>query len=149
MTVNGRSASRLRRATPQVFVTDVERAMTFYRALLGFEVVFMYGDPPFYGEVRRGDASLNLRLVDRSPFVAGAREQEQLLSAYVTTTDVQDLYLEFEAAGVDVQEELQRKPWGAEEFVIRDPDENLLLFGAPSAEPSWAGRSGVSSPPGP
>lgn len=135
MPVTDTSAPRLQRASAQVFVTDFPRAMTFYRTLLGFEIVFTYGEPPFYGEVRRGDAGLNLRQVDESPFVADAREREQLLSAYIATTNAKDLFLEFQAAGVDFQERLQVKPWEANEFVVRDPDGNLILFGTPSAKP--------------
>ena len=29
------------------------------------------------------------------------------------------------------QERLKEKPWRAVEFVVRDPDGNLLLFGSP------------------
>ncbi|MBZ2196573.1 VOC family protein [Occultella gossypii] len=136
MPVTDTSAPRLQRANAQVFVTDFPRAMTFYRTLLGFEIAFTYGEPPFYGELRRGDACFNVRHVDKSPFVADVREQEQLLSAYVATTNAKDLFLEFQAAGVDFQERLQLKPWGANEFVVRDPDGNLILFGTPSAQPS-------------
>jgi uncharacterized glyoxalase superfamily protein PhnB len=110
--------------------------MTFYHTLLGFDIVFTYGEPPFYGEVRRGDAGFNVRHVDESPFVADVREREQLLSASIATSNAKDLFLEFQAAGVDFQERLQVKPWGANEFVVRDPDGNLLLFGTPPTQPS-------------
>lgn len=136
MPVTDMSAPRLQRASAQLFVIDFPRAMSFYRALLGFEIVFTYGEPPFYGEVRRGDASFNVRHVDESPFVADVREREQLLSAYVETTNAKDLFLEFEAAGVVFHERLQLKPWGANEFIVRDPDGNLILFGTPSTQRS-------------
>lgn len=134
MTVTDTSAPQLQRANAQVFVTDFPRALDFYRTLLGFEVVFTYGEPPFYGEVRRGEAGFNLRHVDESPFVAAVQEREQLLSAYITTTNAKDLFLEFQAAGVEFQERLQLKPWGANEFVVRDPDNNLILFGTPAIQ---------------
>lgn len=132
MPVTSTSALQLQQANAQVFVTDFQRALTFYRTLLGFDIVFTYGEPPFYGEVRRGDAAFNLRHVDESPFVAAVREQEQLLSASIRTTNAKELFLEFQAAGVEFQERLQLKPWGANEFVVRDPDANLILFGTPS-----------------
>ena len=132
VSVTDTSSHRLQRASAQLFVTDFARAMTFYRVLLGFEIVFTYGEPPFYGEVRRDDVGFNVRHVDESPFVPDVREQEQLLSASIATTNAKDLFLEFQAAGVDFQERLQKKPWGANEFVVRDPDGNLILFGTPS-----------------
>ncbi|WP_457226610.1 VOC family protein [Mycobacteroides abscessus] len=55
-------------AEPQLFVTDLERAVAFYVDKLGFEVAFTYGEPAFYGQVRRGGASLNLRKVSGPVF---------------------------------------------------------------------------------
>jgi len=121
---------RFERATATVFVTDFARAVTFYRDTLGFDVSYTYGEPPFWGEVQRDGALLNLRHVDRSPWVHGVRDAEQLLSAYVLVTDAKDLFVQYQGTGVDFHERLQRKPWGMNEFVVRDPDGNLLLFGS-------------------
>jgi catechol 2,3-dioxygenase-like lactoylglutathione lyase family enzyme len=126
------TAQRFERATACVFVTDFERALTFYRDLLGFEVAYTYGEPAFWGEISRDGALLNLRHVDVSPWVADVRDAEQLLSAYVLTTDAKALFIEYQERGVDFQERLQRKPWDMNEFVVRDPDGNLILFGGPS-----------------
>ena len=119
------------RALAVVFVTDFERALAFYCDTLGFEIAYTYGEPPFWGEVRRGDIAFNLRHVDESPWLPGLRDEEQLLSVTVTTTDVKALFLQYQAAGVDFQERLKEKPWRAVEFVVRDPDGNLILFGTP------------------
>jgi len=122
---------RFERATTCVFVTDFDRALAFYRDTLGFDVAYTYGEPAFWGEVTRDGARLNLRHVDSSPWVEGVREAEQLLSAYVLTTDAKTLFVEYQARGVDFQERLQRRPWDMNEFVVRDPDGNLILFGGP------------------
>jgi catechol 2,3-dioxygenase-like lactoylglutathione lyase family enzyme len=123
---------RFERATACVFVTDFDRALTFYRDVLGFAVAYTYGEPAFWGEISRDGALLNLRHVDVSPWVDGLRDAEQLLSAYVLTTDAKALFVEYQAHGIDFQERLQRKPWDMNEFVVRDPDGNLILFGGPS-----------------
>jgi catechol 2,3-dioxygenase-like lactoylglutathione lyase family enzyme len=128
--------SHLQRSLAQVFVTDFARALAFYRDTLGFDVVFTYGEPPFYGEVAREGAAFNLRYVGEMPFVAGRRDAEQLLSVAIRATDAKALFLRYQEAGVDFQERLRAKPWGADEFVIRDPDGNLILFGAPGATAS-------------
>ncbi|HEY5859516.1 MAG TPA: VOC family protein [Actinomycetota bacterium] len=122
------------RALAQVFVTDFDRSLAFYRDVLGFDVVFTYGDPAFYGEVSRGDAAFNLRHVDDSPFVAGVRDAGQLLSVSMRITDAALLFVEYEAAGVEFQERLRDKPWRDSEFVVRDPDGNLILFGSPTEQ---------------
>ena len=122
---------RFERALAQVFVTDFERSLAFYRDSLGFEVVFTHGDPAFYGEVARDGVAFNLRHVDESPFVTGVRDADQLLAVAVTTTDAKGLFLAYQEAGVEFQERLTTKPWHSREFVVRDPDGNLLLFGSP------------------
>lgn len=125
-------APSARRALAQVFVTDFARSLDFYRDALGFEVVFTYGEPAFFGEVRRDDAAFNLRHVDEAPFLPEVREASQLLSVAIVTTDAKRLFLAYQEAGVEFQERLQRKPWGSDEFVVRDPDGNLILFGSPT-----------------
>ena len=124
---------RFERATACVFVTDFDRALAFYRDTLGFDVVYTYGEPAFWGEVLRDGARLNLRHVDESPWQDGVRDAEQLLSAYVLVTDAKALFLEHQSQGVDFFERLQQKPWGSNEYTVRDPDGNLLLFGSPGA----------------
>ena len=36
---------------PQLFVADIKASCEFFTAKLGFVVDFIYGDPPFYGQV--------------------------------------------------------------------------------------------------
>jgi len=47
----------------QLFVADIQRSCDFYTNSLGFAVEFIYGDPPFYGQVVRDNARIALRLV--------------------------------------------------------------------------------------
>ena len=63
------------------------------------------------------------------------RDREQLLSASMTvatTEEIKFLFLEFRAAGVTFQQNLKREPWGSKTFVVKDPDDNLLLFAGPA-----------------
>ena len=115
----------------QVFVADVERACDFYRDKLGFGVAFVYGDPPFYGQVFRDRARINLRLVEEAVFVEEVRRREGLLSASITlgtAREVDELYRSYEAAGVSFQQGLKDEAWGARTFVVSDLDGNLILF---------------------
>jgi uncharacterized glyoxalase superfamily protein PhnB len=45
--------------------------------------------------------------------------------------DIKQLYLEYQSAGVDFHQPLRKEPWGARDFIVRDPDGNLLLFAGP------------------
>jgi uncharacterized glyoxalase superfamily protein PhnB len=115
-------------AFPQLFVSDIARACSYFEATLGFETVFTHGEPPFYGQVRRDGARLNLRHVDQPLFDSATREREQLLSAYLPVENVKSLFAEFQEKGADFHLPLAQQTWGAHYFIVRDPDGNLLCF---------------------
>jgi uncharacterized glyoxalase superfamily protein PhnB len=120
---------------PQLFVADVRRSCEFYTTKLGFSVEFVYGDPPFYGQVVRDAARLNLRLVGEPVFAGDVRTREALLAATVTlatTREIKQLFLEFQASGVSFRQTLKKEPWGARTFSVEDPDENVILFAGPA-----------------
>jgi catechol 2,3-dioxygenase-like lactoylglutathione lyase family enzyme len=122
-------------AEPQLFVADIKRSCDFFCEKLGFSLQFSYGSPPFYAQVVRDAARLNLRHVEEAVIDSGIRDREGLLSAAVTVAtadEIKLLFLEFQAAGVAFHQTLKRQPWGARTFVVQDPDENLLLFAGPA-----------------
>jgi catechol 2,3-dioxygenase-like lactoylglutathione lyase family enzyme len=120
----------------ELFVADIKASCAFFTSKLGFDVVFTYGEPPFYGQVKRDNARLNLRLVCEPVFAGDIREREQLLAASMTlgsAAEIRQLFVQYQSAGVDFQQTLKQEPWGARTFVVRDPDGNLLLFAGPAA----------------
>ena len=119
----------------ELFVADIKAACGYFTSRLSFEVVFTYGEPPFYGHVRRDKALLNLRMVCEPVFVGDIREREELLAASMTVdsaAEIKQLFLQYQAAGVDFFRPLKQEPWGARNFIVRDPDRNLLLFAGPA-----------------
>lgn len=125
----------LRMAEAQLFVSDFDASCEFFTSKMGFDVAFAYGEPPFYGQVKRDDAHLNLRHVDEPVFVGDIREREQLLSASIgvdTAAELRQLFTDYQSAGVSFHQPLKLEPWGVRTFIVRDPDGNLLLFAAPS-----------------
>jgi catechol 2,3-dioxygenase-like lactoylglutathione lyase family enzyme len=119
---------RLHAAYPQLFVCDMERAIVFYRDRLGFTVEYLYGEPPCYGLVSRDGVGLNLRHVDAPVFDPSSRDREMLLSANIPVEGIAGLFRDFESAHIDFAQRLQHQPWGTDDFVVRDPDGNLLCF---------------------
>ena len=122
-------------AEPQLFVTDVQRSCDFFGEKLGFSLVFSYGKPPYYAQVGRDAARLNLRCVERSLIESMVRDQEELLSVSLTVAtadEIKLLFLEFQSAGVSFRQTLKKQPWGAKNFVVKDPDGNLPLFAGPA-----------------
>jgi catechol 2,3-dioxygenase-like lactoylglutathione lyase family enzyme len=118
----------------QLFVADIKASCDFYTDKLGFTVAFVYGDPPYYGQVTRDHARLNLRMVCE-PVFTDIREREHLLSASLTVAtadEIKQLFLSYQAAGVPFHQTLKNEPWGARTFVVMDPDGNLILFAGPA-----------------
>lgn len=128
MRAESRSKPILVAAEPQLFVADIDTACEFYTKKLGFAVAFVYGDPPFYGQVVRDGARLNLRRLAEPAIDPQRRDREHLLSASITLDDAEPLFLEFQAAGVLFLQGLETEPWGACTFVVADPDGNRILF---------------------
>jgi uncharacterized glyoxalase superfamily protein PhnB len=122
-------------AEPQLFVADIKRSCEFFCKKLGFSLVFSYGDPPYYAQVGRDAARLNLSCVERPAIESTVRDREELLSVSLTvatTNEIKLLFLEFQSAGVTFRQKLKKQPWGAKNFDIKDPDGNLLLFAGPA-----------------
>ncbi len=118
----------------QLFVASLETSCDFYTGKLGFAVGFVYGEPPFYGQVYRDNARINLRVVCEPVFAGDVRQREQLLSASITLAsadEIKQLFLAYQAAGVIFHQPLKKEPWGARTFIVSDPDENLILFAGP------------------
>jgi DNA-binding MarR family transcriptional regulator/catechol 2,3-dioxygenase-like lactoylglutathione lyase family enzyme len=124
-----RDEPRLMAAEPQILVTDVPAACDFFVDKLGFSLAFSYGDPPFYAQVMRDGARLDLRFVHRPAFTPRFRARERdVLSAAITVDGIEVLFETYKAAGVPLHQPLRREPWGSRTFIVSDPDGNLICF---------------------
>jgi catechol 2,3-dioxygenase-like lactoylglutathione lyase family enzyme len=122
-------------AEPQLFVADIKASCDFFVSALGFAVVFTYGEPPYYGQVKRDTVRINLRCVKPPAIDPAVRDREELLSATLmvaSADEIKKLFLEFQSAGASFVQTLKAKPWGARDFIVRDIDGNLLLFAGPA-----------------
>ena len=115
----------------QLFVADIQASCDFYTGKLGFAVDFVYGDPPFYGQVTRDNARLSFRHVDEPVFAGDVREREDLLSASITVAsadEIKQLFLSYQAMDVPISP--CQEPWG---YHLRRQIlmEILILFAGP------------------
>ena len=79
----------------------------------------------------RDAALLNLRFVHQP--VLDRSSEPDLLSASIWVSNAKQLFLAFQASGAPFQQTLRREPWhgqGKGGFIVRDPDGNLISFGA-------------------
>lgn len=118
-----------------LYVRDLKTSTDFFTQKLGFKIDFVYGDPPFYGQVSRDNARIAVRYMDEPFFAEDVREREGLLSASITVAtaeEIKQLFLDYQAAGVPFNQSLRNEPWQAKTFIVKDPDGNLILFAGPA-----------------
>lgn len=114
---------------PVLFVHDVAESVAFYCEKLGFGVDFLYGEPPNYAGVSRGDWSgsrVSLHLAQ----VPEGREVVPSSSLYVRVGgDLDRLYEGYLASGVTIEREPTSYPWGMREFTVLDNMGYKVHFG--------------------
>src|SRR5260370_17913366 len=108
----------------ELFVADIKASCDFFTQRLGFSVVFTYGEPPFYAQVKRDRALLNLKCVDYPVIDPALRDRESLLSADMsvdTREQIEQLFLEFQAAAVAFFPTRRKWPSRAAPSIVNDP----------------------------
>jgi uncharacterized glyoxalase superfamily protein PhnB len=118
----------LKSAVPILFVRDVSASAAFFREKLGFEIDFLYGTPPFYSSVSRGEACLHLRCVHQPNFSELAAQEVSLILAIVEVSGCQELFEEFKERGVEFVQTPTKQSWGGTDFHVRDLDGNVISF---------------------
>jgi uncharacterized glyoxalase superfamily protein PhnB len=118
----------LKDVTPILLVRDVKTCATFFQQKLGFEIDFLHGLPPFYGAVSRDGVCLHIRYVQQPYFAETAAREKSLICASIEVTNVQGLFKEFKARGVEFAQTLKKQAWGGTNFQVRDPDGNVISF---------------------
>ena len=120
---------------PSIRVRDMAGALEFYTERLGFAIkrggaadpncAISRGDARVMLEVARdlyGDA-YNAAIRDR--LGAGSASATAL---YIEASDIEVLYAQVTAAGVEIVDPLGDRPWGQSEFTVADPEGQWLSF---------------------
>ena len=118
------------RSNPVFPVADVADSIEWYRRTLGFEprVVNPPGDQvPVYAVLSRDSVSIHLLRSDEAPLGLAAPVQAQFW-----IRDGHDhLFKQVKVAGAEVIEEPGDRPWGHRDFMVADPDGNLIWVTVP------------------
>jgi len=118
----------LKNVIPILLVRNVEACAAFFEQKLGFAIDFLHGLPPFYGSVSRDGVCLHIRYVEQPLFSQMAAREKSLICASIEVSNVQGLFEEFKARGVEFAQTLTEQAWGGTDFHVRDPDGNVLSF---------------------
>jgi len=117
---------------PFFIAKDVPASLSFYRNLLGFEVVFAEpNDDPFFGIVARDGAMIMLKDVGVSPVPNYTRDPAARWDAYVNVPDPDELATEYLSRGVQFSVPLKDTHDGLRGFELKDADGYVLFFGRP------------------
>jgi len=118
----------IRWIAPQFFTTDIPRTLAYYKDKLGFECLGTWQEPPVYAIVARDQHAIHFRCAE-PPIANPDKYPDELLDAYINIEDVDGLYTEYAARGLEFTRELGNTPWNTREFVVKDCDGRLLAFG--------------------
>lgn len=99
-------------------VADLERSLEFYNKVPGARV--LDHRPGVFAMLQIGKARLGLL----------ARAQNLGFHLEIETEDLEAMYAQLQAAGIEPKTSPTKKPWGEVDFTVADPDGNLVEFGA-------------------
>jgi catechol 2,3-dioxygenase-like lactoylglutathione lyase family enzyme len=116
----------IKTAAPQFLVGDLGDALAFYEERLGFAIDFVYGD--FYASMSRDGARIHLKCAPKLEVERAHRKSGEHLDAYLDVSGVRDLHAELTGRGVRISKPLEKRPWGALDFYVEDPDGYILCF---------------------
>ncbi len=111
---------------PQFLVDDLDRAISYYRDQLGFELDFTFES--FYASVTRDGFAIHLKCAPKLAGDRAYRKQHEHLDAYIAVSGIRDLFSEFQHRGAAMIKPLEQRPWACLDFYVEDPDGNILCF---------------------
>ena len=113
-------------ATATTFhVSDLERSLRYYVGVLGFSERFRFGD---YAGVQMGGEGAVVQIHLSGPGSTNKRAVGQG-TIYVFCDAVDDYCAEIVARGATIQAPPRDYEYGMRDFVVEDPDGNLVTFG--------------------
>lgn len=115
-------------AEPVLNVHDIVATTDFYRDKLGFNVDFLYGNPPTHAGVSRGEWTANMVSIQLTKVSA---EQDIIPAAHLHIRigmGLDTLFEQYRDKGVFIVAEPADKPWGMREFSIKDINGHELIF---------------------
>lgn len=123
--------TRLTGSSAVLLVSDIDRAVAFWRDRLGFACK-TYGEPPDFATASRDDASVLLALC-RTPgaIVPNWKLVDKTWNVYIRVDDADAIYAELQDRGAPIDYELYDAPHGFREFGTQDPDGHDIAFGQP------------------
>ena len=121
-----RGSGRVNGIAPQLLVDDLDRAVAYYRDVLGFNVDFVYES--VYAGVSRDGAAIHLKRAAKTVSDRAHRRENDHLDAYVDVSNVDAIFAEVASRNANVTKGLENQPWRCRDFWVEDVDGYILCF---------------------
>jgi len=138
MPTSTKQALSIHGVVPVIPVQDMEKALDYYRNVLGFHIDFTYGDPPNHASLsNKNKACLHLTVWQRNKTdrkynrcsETPAQENQMTGWTYLFVSKIDKLYQYYCDQSVRIVTPLTTREWDMREFEIQDIDGNFLRFG--------------------
>ena len=107
-------------AVPVICTSDVSSTIKYLVETLGFTKDWAWGEPPAYGAVKAGPAEI---YITYDPDVANAIAEHGLApDVFLWVKDIESVYASHRANHAEIFEELSLRPWGVQQYVVREPN---------------------------
>ena len=110
------------RVAPSIPVADIDRALGFYRDVLGFRVTFTNGMPVTFAVIQQGEAELHLVT---QPDRAGS------VHAHLMVDNLDGIYAALNKANIPLRQPPKIQAWGLRDLVVADADGNIFEIAEP------------------
>jgi catechol 2,3-dioxygenase-like lactoylglutathione lyase family enzyme len=115
----------IKKMSPQLLVTDLERSLAFYTEKLGFQLEFRFED--FYAGILKEGFSIHLKCGRPSQEERRNKKENNDLDIVFSIEHVERLYEDLQKKSIEIIQPLCERPYGRE-FYIADPDGYILAF---------------------
>jgi predicted enzyme related to lactoylglutathione lyase len=123
--------TRLTGSSSVLLVSDIDRAVEFWRDRSGFECE-VYGEPHDFASASRDDASVLLALcLNLAAIVPNWKLVDKMWNVYIRVDDADAIYAELQERGAPIDYTIYDAPHGFREFGTQDPDGHDIAFGQP------------------
>ena len=111
-------------------VDDIYKASAWYEKALGLKTVYLHegkddGEVTNYAVMVRDGIHVHL-ILDEPPPHNAPWTKSGTGYLYIKVEDVDAIYLEVKAAGIDITRDLETENWGARGFNLTDPSGNAV-----------------------
>jgi uncharacterized glyoxalase superfamily protein PhnB len=112
------------RSNPLYPVSDVAAAITWFEDVCGFKATFVHDGAhgPNYAVLYRDGVSIHL--VRAAEAQHGVKPPVQ--AQFWVGDELDDMFARAERQGARILEEIQEHPWGHRDFLLADPDGNIV-----------------------